>query len=158
MATRSSIEGGFRRLAREPGYLRFLGAASFARVADEMFSVGVVLLALERTGSAVLAGFLVAAITLPSLVTAPLLGAWLDLRGRRKALMMLDQAMASAALVAIALLIGRAPDALLVAIALLAGLTWPLSFGGFTSLIPAIVPDELLPRRTRSRRRASTSP
>jgi predicted MFS family arabinose efflux permease len=111
-----------------------------------MFSVGVVLLALERTGSAALAGFLVAAITLPSLVTAPLLGAWLDLRGRRKALMMLDQAVASAALVAIALLIGRAPDALLVTIAFLAGLAWPLSFGGFTSLIPAIVPDELLPR------------
>jgi predicted MFS family arabinose efflux permease len=146
MATRSSIERGFGRLAREPGYLRFVGAATFARVADEMFSVGVVLLALERTGSAVLAGFLVAAITLPSLITAPLLGAWLDLRGRRKALMMLDQVLASAALVAIALLIGRAPDALLVTIALLAGLTWPLSFGGFTSLIPAIVSDELLPR------------
>jgi predicted MFS family arabinose efflux permease len=27
---------------------------------------------------------------------------------------------------------------------LLAGATWPLSFGGFTSLIPVIVPDELL--------------
>src|SRR3954464_13815879 len=146
MATRSSTERGFAPLAREPGYLRFVGAATFARVADEMFSVGVVLLALERTGSAALAGFLVAAITLPSLVTAPLLGAWLDLRGRRKALMMLDQAVTSAALVAIALLIGRAPDALLVTIAFLAGLTWPLSFGGFTSLIPAIVSDELLPR------------
>jgi predicted MFS family arabinose efflux permease len=29
-------------------------------------------------------------------------------------------------------------------VALLAGSTWPLSFGGFTSLIPVIVPDELL--------------
>jgi MFS family permease len=135
----------FARLAREPGYPRFLGAATFARVADEMFSVGVVLLALERTGSAALAGALVAAITLPSLVTAPLLGAWLDLRGRRKALMMLDQALGATALVCIALLTGRAPDALVVGIALLAGLTWPLSFGGFTSLIPAIVPEELLP-------------
>jgi MFS family permease len=137
---------GFGRLAGEPGYLRFVGAATFARVADEMFSVGVVLLALERTGSATVAGFLVAAITLPSLVTAPLLGAWLDLRGRRKALMMLDQALAAAALVAIALLLGHAPDALLVAVTFLAGLTWPLSFGGFTSLIPVLVPDELLPR------------
>jgi predicted MFS family arabinose efflux permease len=59
---------------------------------------------------------------------------------------MLDQALASAALVAIALLLGHAPDALVVGVAFLAGLTWPLSFGGFTSLIPAIVPDELLPR------------
>src|SRR3954469_408930 len=146
MATRSSIDRGFARLAREPGYLRFVGAATFARVADEMFSVGVVLLALERTGSAAVAGLLVAAITLPSLITAPLLGAWLDLRGRRKALMMLDQVMASAALITIALLLGHVPDALVVAIVFLAGLTWPLSFGGFTSLIPAIVPDELLPR------------
>jgi MFS family permease len=141
-----TTDTGFAQLAREPGYLRFLGAATFARVADEMFSVGVVLLALERTGSAALAGALVAAITLPSLFTAPLLGAWLDLRGQRKALMMVDQVIASAALVAIALLVGRAPDALLVAIAFLAGLTWPLSFGGFTSLIPAIVPEALLPR------------
>ena len=29
-------------------------------------------------------------------------------------------------------------------VALVAGITWPLSFGGFTSLIPVIVPDELL--------------
>jgi MFS family permease len=141
-----TTELGFAPLAREPGYLRFVGAATFARVADEMFSVGVVLLALERTGSAAVAGLLVAAITLPSLITAPLLGAWLDLRGRRKALMMLDQVLASAALIALALLLGHVPDALVVAIVFLAGLTWPLSFGGFTSLIPAIVSDELLPR------------
>ena len=144
--TRSSTERGFRQLAREPGYLRFLGAATFSRVADEMFSVGVVLLVLERTGSAALAGALVAAITLPSLLTAPLLGAWLDLRGRRKALMMLDQVVASVALVAIALFAGKAPDALMVAIAFAAGLMWPLSFGGYTSLIPVIVPEELLSR------------
>src|SRR3954447_6540477 len=144
MATRSSIDPppGFPQLARSPDYLRFVAAATFSRVADEMFSVGVVLLVLERTGSATLAGALVAAITLPSLFTAPLLGAWLDLRGRRKALMMLDQGVASVALVAIALMIGRAADPLVVAIAFCAGLLWPLSFGGFTSLIPAIVPEE----------------
>src|SRR4051812_31330335 len=138
--------GGFRGLAGEPDYLRFLGAATFSRVADEMFSVGVVLLVLERTGSATLAGALVAAITLPSLFTAPILGAWLDLHGRRKALMMLDQGVASLALVAIALGAGRAPDVLMVAIAFLAGLMWPLSFGGYTSLIPVIVPERLLSR------------
>jgi MFS family permease len=111
-----------------------------------MFSVGVVLLVLERTGSAALAGALVAAITLPSLFTAPVLGAWLDLHGRRKALMMLDQGVASVALVAIALGAGNAPDVLIVAIAFLAGLMWPLSFGGYTSLIPVIVPERLLSR------------
>src|SRR3954449_3621558 len=146
MATRSSIERGFGQLAREPDYLRFVGAATFSRVADEMFSVGVVLLVLERTGSAALAGALVAAIPLPSLFTAPVLGAWLDLHGRRKALMMLDQGVASVALVAIALGAGNAPDVLMVAIAFVAGLMWPLSFGGYTSLIPVIVPESLLPR------------
>jgi hypothetical protein len=30
-------------------------------------------------------------------------------------------------------------------VGLVAGITWPLSFGGFTSLIPVIVPEELLP-------------
>src|SRR4051794_41970139 len=108
MATPSSTTS-FDRLAREPGYPRFVAAATFARVADEMFSVGVVLLVLERTGSAALAGALVAAITLPSLFTAPLLGAWLDLRGRGKALMMLDQAVASVAPVAVALFVGNGP-------------------------------------------------
>jgi MFS family permease len=136
----------FRRLAREPGYGRFVGAATFSRMADEMFSVGVVLLVLERTGSAALAGALVAAITFPSLITAPLLGAWLDLHGRRKALMTLDQLIGASAVAAIALFAGKAPDLLMVAIVFVAGLTWPLSFGGFTSLIPAIVPEELLSR------------
>ena len=72
-----------RRLRHQPGYLPFVSAATLARVSDEMFSVGVVLLVLDRTGSAELAGLAVAAITLPSLMTGPLLGAWLDLTGRR---------------------------------------------------------------------------
>jgi predicted MFS family arabinose efflux permease len=106
----------------------------------------VVLLTLERTGSVVLAGVMVGAITFPSLITAPLLGGWLDLHGRRRALMMLDQVLAGGAVTFLALGIGNVPDVAVVAVALLAGLTWPLSFGGFTSLIPAIVSDDLLPR------------
>src|SRR3954462_8396549 len=101
-----------------------------------MFSVGVVLLVLQRTGSATFAGAIVAAITLPSLVTAPLLGAWLDLRGRRRRLMLADQAIGAVVLVAIALLTGHAPALVVIGLAVLAGITWPLSFGGFTSLIP----------------------
>src|SRR3954452_3758608 len=147
MATRSSIDPpGFPQLARSPDYLRFVGAATFSRVADEMFSVGVVLLVLERTGSATLAGALVAAITLPSLFTAPVLGAWLDLHGRRQALNVLAQGGAAVAILAIALFAGEAPDGVMVAIAFLAGLMWPLSFGGYTSLIPVIVPEPLLSR------------
>jgi hypothetical protein len=64
-----------RRLREQPGYPRFVSAATLARVSDEMFSVGVVLLVLDRTGSPGLAGATVAAITFPSLVSGPLLGA-----------------------------------------------------------------------------------
>ncbi|MFL5884653.1 MAG: MFS transporter [Thermoleophilaceae bacterium] len=133
-----------KALRAQPGYVRFLLAATPARVADEMFSVAVVLLVLERTGDAALAGGVVAAITLPSLITAPLLGAWMDLRGKRRRLMLIDQALATAVLIALVLMIGHAAVPLVILVVLCAGVTWPLSYGGFTSLIPTIVPDRLL--------------
>jgi MFS family permease len=133
-----------RALAGRRGYRSFLAAATLARVADEMFSVGVVLLVLDRTGSAALAGATVAAVTLPSLVTGPLLGARMDLTGRRRALMIADGALMIATIAGIALLAGRGPDVLVPLVALLGGLTWPLSFGGFTSLIEPIAGAELV--------------
>jgi predicted MFS family arabinose efflux permease len=133
-----------RRLRAQPGYQAFVGAATLARVSDEMFSVGVVLLVLDRTGSPGLAGATVAAITLPSVLTAPLLGAWLDVSGRRRVLMAIDQVIIAGVLVALALAIGNTPSWTIPAITVLAGLTYPVSFGGFTSLIPALVPEELL--------------
>jgi predicted MFS family arabinose efflux permease len=134
-----------RGLRAQPGYLRFLSAATLARVSDEMFSVGVVLLVLERTDSAALAGAAVAAITLPSLVSGPLLGAWLDLKGRRRTLMAIDQVVIATVLVALVGLVGHAPAWVIPLVVLPAGITYPLSFGGFTSMIPALVPGELLP-------------
>jgi predicted MFS family arabinose efflux permease len=109
-----------------------------------MFAVGVVLLVLDRTGSAGLAGLAVAAITLPSLLTGPLLGAWLDLTGRRRRLMVADQLLIASMLIALVFAVGHTPNWAVPMIVLAAGLTYLLSFGGFTSLIPQIVPDELL--------------
>jgi MFS family permease len=136
---------GFAGLRRHPGYPLFYATATLTRLADDMFSVAAVLLVLDRTGSAALAGATVAAITIPSVVTGPVLGAWLDRSGRRRNVMILDQCLAAVTLVSIVLLAGHAPDWTVPAVALCAGITWPLSFGGFTSLIPAIVPEELLP-------------
>src|SRR5215213_10205656 len=136
--------GNMRRLRRHRGYPLFYVTATLTRFADEMFSVGVVLLVLERTGSAALAGATVAAVTLPSLVTGPVLGAWLDRSGRRRQAMVLDQVLAASSIVGIVVQAGNAPDYTVPLVALIAGITWPLSFGGFTSLIPVIVPDELL--------------
>jgi predicted MFS family arabinose efflux permease len=136
----------FSDLRRQPGYPVFYVTATLTRFADEMFSVAAVLLVLERTGSAALAGATVAAITLPSVVTGPLLGAWLDRSGSRRRVMIIDQVLAAATLVAIVKLAGHAPNWTVPLVALGAGITWPLSFGGFTSLIPVIVPERLLPR------------
>jgi predicted MFS family arabinose efflux permease len=134
-----------RRLRDQPGYLPFVSAATLARVSDEMFSVGVVLLVLDRTDSAGLAGLAVAAITLPSLISGPLLGAWLDLTGRRRYLMVLDQLLISTMLVVLVLAAGHTPNWVIPLVVLMAGVTYPLSFGGFTSFIPVLVPDDLLP-------------
>ena len=134
-----------RGLRAQPGYVKFLSAATLARVSDEMFGVGVVLLVLDRTDNPALAGATVAAITLPSLISGPLLGAWLDLTGRRRTLMVIDQIVIATVLVALVLLIGHAPAWLIPLVAVPAGITYPLSFGGFTSMIPTLVPGELLP-------------
>ena len=123
-----------RRLRAQPGYLKFLSAATLARVSDEMFGVGVVLLVLDRTDSPALAGATVAAITLPSLISGPLLGAWLDLTGRRRTLMVIDQIVIASVLVALVLLIGHAPTWLVPLVACPRAYH-PLSFGGFTSMI-----------------------
>jgi len=134
-----------RGLRAQPGYVKFLSAATLARVSDEMFGVGVVLLVLDRTDSPALAGATVAAITLPSLVSGPLLGAWLDLTGRRRTLMVIDQIVIATVLVALVLLIGHTPSWVIPLVVVPAGITYPLSFGGFTSMIPTLVPGELLP-------------
>src|SRR4051794_5002530 len=131
-------------LRHQPGYPLFWVTATVTRLADEMFSVGVVLLVLERTGSAGLAGATVAAVTLPSIVSGPLLGAWLDRTGRRRRPMGLDQILAATTLVGLGALAVYAPGGTLPGGAPCGGGTWPLSFGGFTSLIPVIVPDDLL--------------
>lgn len=58
--------------------VRYALAATLARLSDEMVGVSVVLLVLDRTGSAALAGAAVAGYTLPAVLTGPLLGAWLS--------------------------------------------------------------------------------
>jgi predicted MFS family arabinose efflux permease len=114
-------------------------------VADEMFSVGVVLLVLDRTDSASLAGVTVAAALLPAVLTGPVIGAWIDRSGRRSLLYKVDRVVLASALVAILLAAGNTPDFVLPLIALVAGVTFPATFGGFTSLIPFLVEEDLLP-------------
>jgi predicted MFS family arabinose efflux permease len=133
-------------LRAQPGYPAFYLAATLARLASEMFTVAVVLLVLARTGRPALAGAVVAASTLPSVVSGPLLGAWLDRTGRRRTALASNQVLLAASLLAILAAAGRAPGWALLLLAAAAGVTAPLATGGFTSMVPALVPERLLAR------------
>ena len=133
-------------LPAQPGYPAFLLAATLARLATEMFPVAAVLLVLDRTGRPGLAGAVVAATTLPAVVTGPVLGAWLDRTPRRRVALASNQVLLAISLLGILAAAGRTPGWVLVLLAALAGLTGPLATGGYTSMIPLLVPERLLAR------------
>jgi MFS family permease len=56
----------------------YLGATVLARIGDEGARVSLVLLALDRTGSAAIGGTMVAALLIPHVVAAPLVGVLVD--------------------------------------------------------------------------------
>src|SRR5215218_2825008 len=133
-------------LPAQAGYPAFLLAATLARLATEMFPVAAVLLVLDRTGRPGLAGAVVAATTLPAVVTGPVLGAWLDRTPRRRVALASNQVLLAVSLLGLLAAAGRTPGWVLVLLAALAGVTGPLATGGYTSMIPLRVPERLLAR------------
>ena len=121
-------------------------AATSARTGDEMVAVAVVLLVLDRTGSAPLAGLVVGAYTLPTLVSGPLLGAWLDRTRHRRVALAANQALLAVAMLGLVATTGTAPAWTAPALTALVGISLPMTSGGFTSLLPRFVPAALLPR------------
>jgi MFS family permease len=101
-------------------------------------------LGLDQTGQLGLAGAVFAPTTLPAVVTGPVLGAWLDRTGRRRLALAGNQVLLAASLLGILAAAGRAPGWVLVLLAAAAGLTGPLATGGYTSMIPLLVPERLL--------------
>jgi len=133
--------------ATAPHRLRaYLAGATALRVGDEGFAVALVLLAAARTGSASVAGALLAAALLPHALSGPLLGALLDRSPRRGPLVAAGCAAFAATLAGQALLLGRAPLALALVLALATGALGPLVTGGLTSSLPALVPRGALDR------------
>jgi MFS family permease len=110
-----------------------------------MFAVGVVLLVLERTDSPSLAGFTIAAATMPGMVSGPFIGAWLDRTGRRSLIYTIDRFVLTAVLLAILAVAGHVPGVIVLVLALITGITLPVTMSGFTSMIPLIVEQDLLP-------------
>jgi MFS family permease len=121
-------------------------ASTSARLANESARVAMVLLVLARTRSPALAGAVVAATTLPALVTGPLLGAWLDKTPHRRAAFAGNQALLLLSLVGMLLATGHAPPVVVLLLGLVIGLTTPVLTGGFTGLIAPLVPTALLRR------------
>jgi MFS family permease len=125
------------------GLPTYYTAATLARVGDEMVAFTLVLLVLERTGRPQLAGLTAAAYAFPAVLTGPLLGAWLDRTTHRRTALALNQAVLVLTMLAVA---GRAPVWVTPLLAASAGATLPMVSGGFTSMLPALVPAALLPR------------
>lgn len=133
-------------LWRSEGLASLFAASTSARLANESARVATVLLVLERSGSPALAGAVVGALTLPALVSGPLLGAWLDRTTRRRQAFALNQVLLLLTMIGVLLLVGSAPSYVILALCLVAGITTPVLTGGFTGLIAPLVPTGLLRR------------
>jgi MFS family permease len=140
----SSDSSRYAALLRRPRYPGFVLTVSLSRVTATMFATSGVLLVFERTGSAPLAGVTAAAASLPGALTAPLLGAWLDVAHRRRALIAVDQLLSVAGLVAMLALAGHAPNWTVPAAAVLYSITRPLSMGSFFSALAELAGPGLL--------------
>ncbi|MFG2983731.1 MFS transporter [Streptomyces sp. NPDC048258] len=122
------------------GFGRYLAAALAARFASEGMGMAVVLLALERTGSAAYGAFVLTAWLAPHVLAAPLAGA-AAARARRPRLFHVGAlAGFTTAVAALALLLGRAPVPLVLAVAVLGGSCGPMVTGGLSSLVTGLVP------------------
>ncbi len=121
---------------------RYLGAAIGVRLADEGARVAILLLVLERTGNAGLGGLLVAALMVPHVLAAPVIGALADHARRRRLLYLGAFAGFGGALIAAVSLIGRATGPA-VAVLIVGGCFGPLLTGGLTSLLGELAGDRL---------------
>jgi hypothetical protein len=124
----------------------YLSAAVLARIADEGARVSLVLLALDRVGSAAIGGTMVAALLVPHVVAAPLVGVLVD-RARQPRWMLAAAILIFAgSLFSAAALIGRAPLWLIYVLLLAGGCCGPALTGGLTSQLPALVGKGKTPR------------
>jgi MFS family permease len=145
---RGSVSTEHGPLHRHRGFALLWVGATAGRLATEMYSVAVVLFVLAETGSAHVAGWTVAAATLPTVVTGPVVGAWLDRTPHRRLAFLLSPVVLVAAMAGFLVAGDSAatPDWAYVVLGFLAGLPSPVRTGGFSGLIPTVVPEQVLPR------------
>lgn len=140
----ATAENSFRQLWGRPHYPGFLLTVLLSRISSSMFNTAGVLLVLTRTHSAPLAGVTAAAGVVPAALCGPLLGAWLDVARRRRVLIVLDQLLSVAGLLAVVALAGHAPNWTVPTVTVLYSVTRPFSQGSFFSALADIAGAELL--------------
>jgi MFS family permease len=143
----TDVAPSYRRLFAIAGFPRLVASMMLARTAGQMVALILVLLALQKYGSAELAGLVTFVAVAPGIVGSPIAGALLDRHGRTR-LVVLDYFIAAISLALIAGL--SAGDALsvpaLLLIVAVSSLTQPLSNTGVRTLFPLIVPKPLWER------------
>ena len=141
------VETSYRALLALPGVARLVASMVLARLAGQMVSLVLVLFALDRYGSATIAGAVTFLSIAPGLVAAPIAGALLDRHGRTR-LVVLDYAFSAVALALVAALalLDLLPVPVLLVIVTANSLTLPLSNTGVRTLFPTLVPAPLWER------------
>jgi MFS family permease len=119
--------------------VRYTTAATLGRLADEGSRVALLLAALQHGQGAAFGGILVAALMVPHVAAAPLIGALADRVRDRRLLHVAGLLLFGLGLAGGAALAGPAPVAA-VAVVILAGCVAPLLIGGMSSLLGDLAP------------------
>ena len=143
----TGIPLSYRELLSSTDVRALLIATLLSRLAGRMFALAIVLYALARTGSPVLAGWLAFAAVAPGLAISPVAGALIDTVGSVWAI---SVDMAASATCVIALIafdgVGWATAPVLLALVGVFSLTSPLTMSGIRALLPRLVPATALAR------------
>jgi MFS family permease len=137
----------YGRLMRLPGFRQLLISSLLTRTASQMWTVGLVLFALQRYHSPSVAGVSLFLLIFPGLLLSPIAGALLDRHGRKR-LMTLDFTVAAVCLTVIVVLAAanRLPVWGLFVVLIAGSLTSTLSIAGARSFFPLVVPRDLWDR------------
>jgi MFS family permease len=128
------------------GVSHYAVGAVLVRLADEGARLALVLLAIDRTGSARVGGALVAALLVPQVVAAPGVGLLTDRVSSPRWVIATAALGFATALVGVAVGLGRAPLALIFVALVTGGCCGPALTGALTSQLPGLVQDSSLPR------------
>jgi predicted MFS family arabinose efflux permease len=109
-------------------------AATLARLGDEMVGTALAVYLLTRGTDTALTGLTLSAYALPSMLTGPLLGSWLDGTRYRRAALAANQLALVVAMVGIVVTPSWAGPPL----AALAGLALPMTSAGFSAMVPGL--------------------